>query len=477
MPPFNRGLRQYAVGKELWQKTLLLWPLMESLRRRISNRLKGSSSGYGLGSRLARGAFWSLLGAVGFRGLGLLSSVFVARLLGKVGFGELGIIQSTVEMFGVFAGFGMGLTATKYVAEFRTTNPAKAGRILALSGLVALVTGLLMAVTLILLAPWLALNTLAAPQLSGLLQVSSGILLLSALVGAQTGALVGFESFKTIAQIGLWTGLAGFFLRVGGVYLAGLPGAVWGMVAALGVNCLLNQLALRRESVRLGVPLGFEGSRQEWQVLWKFSLPAVMSGAMAGPVTWACNAMIVNQPNGYAEMGAFNAANQGWVAVTFLPGVAAHVILPLLCERMGNQDRDNSIKIVVASIKLIAVITLPIIFFGCIMSPYIMQVFGESFKNEWPTLVVALLSAGIFAIHVPIGNIITASGKMWISFILNLVWGLSFILITWLLTSLGALGLALSRGAAYSVLVIVTLAIAYPFLSKNRTSGINGQQI
>jgi len=38
-------------------------------------------------------------------------------LLGTVGFGELGVIQSTVGMFGVFAGLGLGMTATKYVAS------------------------------------------------------------------------------------------------------------------------------------------------------------------------------------------------------------------------------------------------------------------------------------------------------------------------------------------------------------------------
>src|SRR6266550_2889202 len=49
-------------------------------------------------SRLLRGAFWSLSGALISRVLGLISSFVVARILGKSGFGELGIIQSTVGM-------------------------------------------------------------------------------------------------------------------------------------------------------------------------------------------------------------------------------------------------------------------------------------------------------------------------------------------------------------------------------------------
>ena len=62
----------------------------------------------------------------------LIASMVVARILGKNEFGELGMIQSTVGMLGVFAGFGLGLTATKHVAELKHSNPERTGRILSL---------------------------------------------------------------------------------------------------------------------------------------------------------------------------------------------------------------------------------------------------------------------------------------------------------------------------------------------------------
>src|ERR1022692_3038167 len=42
------------------------------------------------------------------------------------------MIQSTVGMLGIFAGLGLGITATKYVAELRSHDPERAGRIIAL---------------------------------------------------------------------------------------------------------------------------------------------------------------------------------------------------------------------------------------------------------------------------------------------------------------------------------------------------------
>jgi len=45
----------------------------------------------------------------------LAASVLVARILGKEVFGEYGIIRSTVNIFRVFNGFGMGLIATNHM--------------------------------------------------------------------------------------------------------------------------------------------------------------------------------------------------------------------------------------------------------------------------------------------------------------------------------------------------------------------------
>src|SRR5579862_6562755 len=125
-----------------------------------------------LGERLLRGSFWSLLGTFASRALGLAAAIFAARILGKAVYGELGIIQSTVGMFGTFAGFGMGTTATKYVAELRIKDPARAGRIIAVSSLVSWVFSLVLMAGLYVAAPWLCLHSLAAPQLTGLLRTS-----------------------------------------------------------------------------------------------------------------------------------------------------------------------------------------------------------------------------------------------------------------------------------------------------------------
>ena len=54
------------------------------------DRLEASPLGY----RLARGAFWSLIGTGVSRGLALAAAIVAARVLGKNSFGELGMVRA-----------------------------------------------------------------------------------------------------------------------------------------------------------------------------------------------------------------------------------------------------------------------------------------------------------------------------------------------------------------------------------------------
>ncbi len=425
-------------------------------------RIETSEIGY----RLAKGAFWSIVGAVISQGLMLAASVLVARMLGKTGFGELGVIRTTVGMFGVFAGFGLGLTATKYVAEFRCSDPERAGRIIGLSGLVAIVTSGLMALGLFIFAPWLAEHTINAPHLAAVLRIGSLILFFSGLNGAQTGALSGFEAFKTIARVNLFVGMISFPIFLVGAYFGGLTGAVWALAINLCFNWFLNHIALRKEARRYGVPFTFMKCSREMSILWTFSLPALLAGSMVAPVNWICSALLVNQPNGYGEMGIFSAANQWYIILLFLPGLLGQVVLPVLSERLAQKETHQSMKTMVLAIKWNALLVLPLVLLVSIFSPYIMDLYGRGFRSGWPTLVIVLLTTGLVAIQTPIGEIIAASGKMWIGFAMNMGWAIIFVLGTILLVDKGSIGLAISRAFSYIIHATWTFGFAIWLIRK-----------
>lgn len=416
--------------------------------RQYAERIEASP----LGHRLANGVFWSLAGAVISRGLTLVSSIIAARILGKEAFGELGIIQSTIGMFGIFAGFGLGMTATKYVAEFRNSDPEKTGRILTLSNVVSALSSGVMGLVLFFCASWLATHTLAAPHLSKLLRIGAGLLFLSGLNGAQTGALAGFEAFKTIAKINLYSGFASFPLIVGGVCIGGIEGAVWGLVGSIGVNWILNHFALKKEARLSGVPLSSNKWLRELPVIWHFSFPAVLGSILLAPVNWACGALLVNhQSDGYGEMGIFNAARQWQLAILFIPGILGQVVLPLLSNLSAKSEVLQYRKILKFNILLnggiALIVVIPLVFFAS----HIMTVYGPGFERGPNVLRVLALSAVLVAVNNVIGQGIASKNKMWTGFVFNALWAMILLITTWMFIRLGfgAIGLAYSTFLAY----------------------------
>jgi O-antigen/teichoic acid export membrane protein len=422
-----------------------------------------------IGHRLARGTFWSLMAGCVSRFLALVASIMIARLLGKETFGQLGILQSTLEMFGSFAAFGMGLTSTKYVAECRQTDPDKAGRIIAMSSVVAWLTGGLGTVILVFFAPWLARNALAAPQLAPLLQVSSISLLFGAVNGAQVGGLAGFEAFKQLAKINLLTGVLTILLRVAGTLTLGLKGAVYAMVLAQMLGCAINFLVLRKLAAKSGISIRYARCLQDLPVIWKFSLPAVLSSFLIMPTTWLCNTMLVNRPGGYGQMAIFNAANQWFYLILFIPGLMGEAALPVLFDRMSHRDYRSAHKIFLTSVKLNALVILPVIAFG-FFSRQVMGLYGKGFVGGWETMVIVLATAGLQAVQMPAGYMLVSSGRMWLAFLMNLGWSASFVGVTILLVSHGSIGLAWARFAALGLHCGWTFAFAFHALNVGRKS-------
>lgn len=384
-----------------------------------------------VGLRLAKGAFWSLVGALVSRGLMLLASILIARELGREVYGEYGMIRSTVGMFVVFAGFGLGLTATKHVAEFRSSDPIRAGRIMAISGLFAVLTGAFVAVSVYITAPWLTAKTINAPYLTEELRIGAIILFLNSLNGAQTGALAGFEAFKVIAKVNLWSGVLSFPLLVGGAYWGGLVGAIWALVFNAAINWALSHLALRREAARFNVPFSVRECLVEWPTLWRFSLPAALSGIMVSPVIWVCNAMLVNQPEGYGQMGLFDAANQWRMAILFIPTMISQIALPILTNISKEYTREKYHRVVKYNLAINGVsallVALPIIF----MSEYIMSSYGSGFVDGQMTLILLAAASVFMSLNNVIGQVIASKGEMWVGFILNLIWALTIVALSY----------------------------------------------
>ena len=418
------------------------------LPRKLAARLEASPLEY----RLAKGAFWSIAGAVSARGLQLVAYIVVARIIGREAFGELGIVLGTIMMFATFAGFGLPLTATKYVAAFRESQPERAGGMIHFLSRVSLITAALGAGVAWVLAPWLAENVLNAPHLSEILQLGAGLLVFIVLGELQTGVLAGLEAFKPMAQVNLVTGLVAFPLLVGGAHWGGLAGVVCGLVLSAGVKLLANHVVLRLVTSRVGVSFHAKAGTREWKVLWDFSLPASLAPGLAQGAMWLCMAMLVNQPQGYQEMALYYAANQWQQAIIFIPWALGSIALPMMTNMYAAKDEISFRKILWYNVIACAGISLGVALVLSVLSPFIMASYGEGFAEGVWIFIVLALGGVLAAVCNVLTRAVVSTGRMWYILAFTVCWALILFLAGLvLIPRYLALGLAVSIVLSYLV--------------------------
>ncbi|MEO8099670.1 MAG: oligosaccharide flippase family protein [Acidobacteriota bacterium] len=400
---------------------------------------------------LLHGASWSVAAAVVARSSNLAALIICARLLPQERFGEVAIIQGTVGMFGPLAGLGLSATTTKFLAEYRTADRLRAGRILALSLAMAAIAGLMMTGALILFAPQLAARGLAAPQLSGSLVAASGLLLFGVFEAVQTGALVGFEAFSRIARLSCWNGLLSIPVIVLLTYLYGSQGALAGLTLSVALSCLLNWIALRAACRRYDVHPTFKGCSSERHVLLSFSLPSYLSGLLVAPATWLTSAYLVNQPGGYSEMALFGAADRFRYLLIFLPLAASRIAIPALSRYRSSGDHDGYRSAFRWNL-IFGLLTTVVPALACIaLSRFLMSWYGVDFRKGWPVLSILALSAIPTVLNTQLGSALLSNNRAWSRTVADMVLTIVFLSVAWVaIPRWGSVGLAGSFVLAYS---------------------------
>ncbi len=148
------------------------------------------------------------------------------------------------------AGAGLAATASKYVAQYRDTDLEKAGRILTLSGLVALGTGTLGART-IAASLWAAHGLLpprwARPELTNSSDARQrhDRTFFVALNWSAGGALSGLEAFGTNAVASTVGAVLTTICTVIGGIVAGVIGCVWGTAIGQAITWVVFHVMLR----------------------------------------------------------------------------------------------------------------------------------------------------------------------------------------------------------------------------------------
>lgn len=400
---------------------------------------------------LLRSSFWSVVGAMIARVLGLVAWMVVARLLGRTAFGELGIVQNTTGVLQNLCVFGLGLTATRYVSEHRVADAERAGRVMGISILLAAISGLAVAGVLYVFSPWVARVVLAAPHLKTVLGIGCILIALYAVTGVMEGALVGLDAFKDWAGLNLVMGVAALPIYGIGAWRGGLLGVMWAAVAVAAGLAVVSYGVLSRASARRNCPIRFAGCWREIRAFVDFSVPVTVSAQTYFLGDWLGNWLLVRQPGGYGEMGLYNAAARWQQAVSFIPLQMRRAVFPALTDRYAAGDRKSFTQmlryymLVSTGLAMLCAVGLSLI------SRFVMAGYGSEFVQGWPVLVVVSLAVVIQPVRWAFEMIYRATSTVWYEFLMNALWVAVMLTGMALIPARGSMRLALSVLVAFAV--------------------------
>lgn len=400
------------------------------------------------------------MGSVAAQGGSLLCAVLVARILGKAVYGQFALILSTAVAITSVGGLGLGYTATKYVSEYRSSDPGKVGRILGLSSATAILTAALFALGIAVFASSLVPGEGGnAPVIQGLQWIAIYVFF-TTVNGCQVGAMAGFEAFGTVATISAVYGAATVALT--GILSVGygLRGAVAAQGCAAFLLWLLYRNALRRECRRRGIAVSYGNGWQERGVFVHFSIPSAACGIVAATAVWICNSTLV-RVSGYAELAVFTAVYSLRSVVIFIPSLIGRVTMPLLNNLSAGGHWTAYRRTFWGTVALnggIALVLAMCLFLG---GPQALRVFGKDFAAT-PVLFAMVLGAVVLeAVASTLFQALFTAGRIWRNLGVNAVWAGVLILCVTLAAEFGAAGVAFSylMASAASLLLYASAAV------------------
>lgn len=402
-----------------------------------------------IAKRMVSGALWTFTGTAFAKLVVLVAGILCARILGKELYGEFGMVRSTINMFVALGSAGLGMTATKYISEFRKEQKERTVSIYLLTNYFAVITGVIITVVILVLADFLAESTLNAPHLSNSLKVGALLLFVTVLNGAQNGTLSGFENFKSIS---INTFVASVFESVFMLYGACYHG-VYGAILGYGIGFislyLLNYISIKRTFRKENISISRKlFKKNDLFLLLKFSLPAMLSSLLIAPTYWIVRTLLVKS-NGFGELAIYEAAEQWRIIVLFIPSAVGQIVLPILSS-LVNGSAKTYWKVLYINVLINFIVTLILVAGIALLSNSIIHAYGDDF-NDIYTLIVLSSSAIFAAISNVVGAAIASKGRMWIGFLFNFIWSILTIgfTILFLKLELGAMSVALAFLCSY----------------------------
>jgi O-antigen/teichoic acid export membrane protein len=332
------------------------------------------------------------------RVLGTVTTMVLSRTLGAVSFGAYSVVANTASSAYGLVRLGIDAAIHVHTAEGYADAVTRRNmeEMLAAGFFLLLFAGLTGGLGCLFMADWLALSIYGKIELAIWIRVASIAVFLQCIFQFCYTSMVGLHQFSTYSRIMVVSAILNVALITGGIFLAGLNGAVAGMISVQFFTVIWLAWALKTkldaESLRLVLANFFYRARQ----LLKFGFPFYAAGLISVPTTYYLQGLLVKHA-GLEALGYFRAISALVSIVSFVPSSASAAMISMLTKtRVENESAlANTIMRNIKMVMLFALLMATIV---TIALPWLMPVlFGREYSAATTAAGIALLTAVLAA--------------------------------------------------------------------------------
>ncbi|WLE98603.1 MAG: flippase [Candidatus Electrothrix communis] len=326
---------------------------------------------------LLRGAAVASVLKILAAGLTFSMHVVLARLLGTKEFGIFFIAFTIVLITAAISRIGMESALTKLIASnVAIEQPGKVLGIYRKGMLYTLLAGVILSIFLYLLSPWLGRVVFVKPELTQPLAIMALAVVPLALLTLHAHALQGLlKTAASISLLSVYIPLLTCLFAISFVPTYGLNGAAWGYLFATIVTLLIGRWFWEKATCSLNQFLPYIKNKE----IFVTSIPMFGIVIMNMIINWFPMLFIgIWEPSKNA--GIYSAANRAAMLISFVLTAVGSIAVPKFAALYQQGDMEVLASLVRKSTQLMILFAFPILLLFMIFPEFILSFFGEEFK-------------------------------------------------------------------------------------------------
>lgn len=407
---------------------------------------------------LAVNATWSLIAHLLGRGSIVVASIILARHLKTVEFAAYSYFQLTASMLAAYAAMGLGVTASRFLAEANKEHGDQVPPVVTL-WLLSGTAGLTMSTGILAIPPDWFNGGFDFPRWLVSLSV-----LVTVLGVVPAGGIIGLERYRDATFVSAASAVV--MVLGAGVAAKAESAAVgmWAFVMASLVQTLGNSFVLARRMGPGALVRSARFGRREFKSIVGFAGPMTAVSLLSASGSWIVGRIILGGPSGTTGFSLYVIGLQWFSLALLLPGMISHVIFPRLIRERFEIQRELSSKASVVLVHGVAMAlgtSLATCTAAALLSPLLWSMYGMPFDlGAW--LIIAFMVAAVPAAPAnTLGNAILADdGQLhWLA--ITIAWFFCLIITAVVSAPLGVWSGPVSHGAAYLLMISLAVQVAH----------------